>query len=59
LTIFRVSKEFDFGAVFKHMVDLYPVEYLWAWFKRDAMANYCPDNLSEFMLGAGKPAAMS
>jgi transposase len=27
--------------------DLNPVEYLWAWLKRHAMANYCPDNLSE------------
>jgi transposase len=27
--------------------DLNPVEYLWAWLKRHAMANDCPDNLSE------------
>ena len=27
--------------------DLNPVEYLWAWLKRHAMANYCPNNLSE------------
>jgi transposase len=25
--------------------DLNPVEYLWAWLKRHAMANFCPDNL--------------
>jgi transposase len=24
-----------------------PVEYLWAWLKRHALANYCPNNLSE------------
>jgi transposase len=24
-----------------------PVEYLWAWLKRHAMANYCPNKLSE------------
>ena len=23
------------------------VEFLWAWLKRHAMANYCPNNLSE------------
>lgn len=27
--------------------DLNPVEYLWAWLKRHAMANYCPNNLNE------------
>jgi transposase len=27
--------------------DLNPVEFLWAWLKRHAMANYCPDNLTE------------
>lgn len=27
--------------------DLNPVEYLRAWLKRNALANYCPNNLSE------------
>ena len=27
--------------------DLNPVEYLWAWLKRPALANYCPNDLSE------------
>jgi transposase len=27
--------------------DLNPVEFLWAWLKRHAMANFCPDNLNE------------
>lgn len=27
--------------------DLNPVEYLWAWLKRHAMANFCPDRLAE------------
>jgi len=27
--------------------DLHPEEYLWASLKRHALANYCPDNLSE------------
>jgi transposase len=27
--------------------DLNPVEYLWAWLKRHALANYCPNDLSE------------
>lgn len=27
--------------------DMNLVEYLWAWLKRHAMANYCPNNLSE------------
>ncbi len=27
--------------------DLNPVEYLWAWLKRHALANYCPNNLRE------------
>lgn len=30
--------------------DLNPVEYLWAWLKRHALANYCPNTLAE--LGA-------
>jgi transposase len=32
--------------------DLNPVEYLWAWLKRHAMANYCPDNLTELQTTA-------
>lgn len=27
--------------------DLNPVEYLWAWLKRHALANYCPHSLAE------------
>ena len=27
--------------------DLNPVEYLWAWLKRHALANYCPNDLAE------------
>ena len=27
--------------------ELNPVEYLWAWIKRHALANDCPDNLRE------------
>ncbi len=27
--------------------DLNPVEYLWAWLKRHALANYCPNDLGE------------
>ena len=27
--------------------ELNPVEYLWAWMKRHAMANFCPDTLEE------------
>jgi len=27
--------------------DMNPVEYLWAWLKRHALANYCPTSLSE------------
>jgi len=27
--------------------DMNPVEYLWAWLKRHALANYCPKDLSE------------
>lgn len=27
--------------------DLNPVEYLWAWLKRHALANYCPNNLGQ------------
>lgn len=27
--------------------ELNPVEYLWAWLKRHALANYCPGNLAE------------
>ena len=32
--------------------DLNPEEYWWAWLKRHAMANYCPDNLSELQTTA-------
>lgn len=32
--------------------DLNPVEYLWAWPKRHALANYCPHNLSELAVTA-------
>jgi transposase len=27
--------------------DMNPAEYLWAWLKRHALANYCPNDLSE------------
>ena len=27
--------------------DLNPVEYLWAWLKRHALANFCPHTLAE------------
>jgi len=27
--------------------DLNPVEDLWAWLKRDTLANYCPNDLAE------------
>jgi transposase len=27
--------------------DLNPVEYLWAWLKRHALANFCPDHFDE------------
>ena len=32
--------------------DLNPVEYLWAWLKRHALVNYCPNNLSELQMTA-------
>jgi len=32
--------------------DLNPVEYLWAWLKRHALANYCPANLGELHTNA-------
>ncbi|WP_445083206.1 IS630 family transposase [Candidatus Nitrotoga sp. HW29] len=32
--------------------DMNPVEYLWAWLKRHAMANYCPNNFSELQITA-------
>ncbi|MDR0274447.1 MAG: IS630 family transposase [Burkholderiaceae bacterium] len=32
--------------------DLNPVEYLWAWLKRHALANYCPGDLSELHVTA-------
>ena len=32
--------------------DLNPVEYLWAWLKRHALANYCPANLDELHANA-------
>jgi transposase len=32
--------------------DLNPVEFLWAWLKRHAMANYCPDTFADLQLAA-------
>ena len=32
--------------------ELNPVEYLWAWLKRHALANYCPETLPELHHGA-------
>jgi transposase len=32
--------------------DLNPVEYLWAWLKRHALANFCPDSLAELRFTA-------
>lgn len=32
--------------------DLNPVEYLWAWLKRHALANYCPDSIAELSITA-------
>ena len=32
--------------------ELNPVEYLWAWLKRHALANFCPANLHELKLAA-------
>lgn len=32
--------------------DLNPVEYLWAWLKRHALANFCPNNLDELRVTA-------
>lgn len=29
--------------------DLNPVEYLWAWLKRHALANYCPNSIAELV----------
>ena len=30
-----------------YALDMNPVEYLWAWLKRHALANYCPNSLGE------------
>ena len=32
--------------------ELNPVEFLWAWLKRHALANFCPDTLSELRRNA-------
>jgi transposase len=32
--------------------ELNPVEYLWAWLKRHALANFCPETLDELHCGA-------
>lgn len=32
--------------------DMNPVEYLWAWLKRHALANYCPNDLGELRASA-------
>ncbi len=32
--------------------DLNPVEYLWAWLKRHALANFCPNSLAELKTAA-------
>ena len=41
--IARRDREIKFkDAMIKH-----PVEFLWAWLKRHALANFCPDSLDE------------
>lgn len=35
------------GLAAGYSPELIPVEYLWAWLKRHALANFCPDTLSE------------
>jgi len=32
--------------------ELNPVEYLWGWLKRHALANFCPETLTELQLAA-------
>ena len=32
--------------------DLNPVEFLWAWLKRHALANFCPADLNELTYNA-------
>lgn len=35
-----------------YLPNLKPVEYLWAWLKWHALANFCPDNLDELNVTA-------
>lgn len=35
-----------------HAPGLNPVEYLWAWLKRHALANFCPNDLGELQTTA-------
>jgi len=47
-----IKKEVQIAFLPLYAPNLNPVEYLWAWLKRQAMANYCPDNLSELQTTA-------
>jgi transposase len=38
---------FDIHFLPPYAPELNPVEYLWAWLKRHALANFCPDTLDE------------
>src|ERR1019366_8366708 len=35
-----------------YLPDFNPVEYLWAWLKRNALANFCPGNFAELQTTA-------
>ena len=44
--------QIEIGFLPPYAPDLNPVEYLWAWLKRHALANYCPNNLKELQTTA-------
>lgn len=49
-----IARYIQFAFPPPYAPDLNLVEYLWAWLKRHAPANYCPDNLSELQIKTRK-----
>jgi transposase len=47
LSLSRRWSAFDPRFLPSYAPELNPVEYIWAWMKKHALANYCPDTFGE------------
>lgn len=48
----RTTGQIQVACLPPYAPDLNPVEYLWAWLKRHALANFCPASLDELQVTA-------